>query len=203
MLAVNASVVFEYNDESSYPEASLSVFVQTEHEAQRADNIKIMRPDENLTWIINSPVLLRNGDNEWAGYSVILPAEGSVVANGEYKVVYTDAAGSEAEGFFTVKYKEDILSSNVSSIRSASGVSLSENVALFDNDMNMLFYGKAKNTWKTNQNILRDYSRASYIRHVLSTSSGNLVFKKPLENLREEQNGENPKEGDEPSSNGE
>lgn len=203
ILAVNASVVFEYKDSSSEPETSLSVFVQTEHEAQRADSIKVMRPDEKISWTITEPVMIKSGDNEWAGYSVLLPAEGKTIENGEYRVAYTDAAGNEAEGLFTVNYKKEILSSNVSSIRSAAGVSLSENVALFDKDMNMLFYGRAKSAWRTNPGILRDYSRAAYIRRVLSTSSGNLVFKQPLESLLEDETGESAKNGENKPSDGE
>lgn len=203
ILAVNASVVFEYKDSSSEPETSLSVFVQTEHEAQRADSIKVMRPEENISWTITEPVMIKSGDNEWAGYSVLLPAEGKSIENGEYRVVYTDAAGNEAEGLFTVNYKKEILSSNASSIRVSAGVSLSENVALFDKDMNMLFYGRAKSTWRTSPGILRDYSRAAYIRRVLSTSSGSLVFKQPLESLLDDEAGENATNGENKSSDGE
>lgn len=203
ILAVNASVVFDYKDGSSEPETSLSVFVQTEHEAQRADSIKVMRADEKISWTITEPVMIKNGDNEWAGYSVLLPAEGKAIENGEYRVVYTDAAGNEAEGLFTVSYKKEILSSNASSIRASAGVSLSENVALFDKDMNMLFYGRAKSTWRTNPGILRDYSRAAYIRRVLSTSSGSLLFKQPLESLLDDEGGESAANGENKSSDGE
>ncbi len=203
ILAVNASVVFDYKDGFSAPETSLSVFVQTEHEAQRADSIKVMRPDEKISWTITEPVMIKNGDNEWAGYSVLLPAEGKAIENGEYRVVYTDAAGNEAEGLFTVNYKKELLSSNASSIRVSAGVSLSENVALFDKDMNMLFYGRAKSTWRTNPGILRDYSRAAYIRRVLSTSSGSLLFKQPLESLLDDEGGESAANGENKSSDGE
>ena len=134
ILSVKATAVFEYEDENSLPKSSLSVFVQSEGEAQRAD---------------------------------------------------LDVTGNEAQERFTVKYSEKILTSRPEDVRRASGVNLSELLVLFDKNMNMLFYATPKRTWRTNANILKDYSRAVYKRRVLTDSSGSLIIKLPLEKLKE------------------
>ncbi|WP_178843807.1 hypothetical protein [uncultured Treponema sp.] len=191
ILSVKATAVFEYEDENSLPKSSLSVFVQSEGEAQRADFLKITRmaeSGENYGWTVLYPVTFVETDKNWVGYPVLMAAEGKSVENGEYEILYSDVAGNAAQERFSVKYSEKILTSRPEDVRRASGVNLSELLVLFDKNMNMLFYATPKRTWRTNANILKDYSRAVYKRRVLTDSSGSLIIKLPLEKLKE--NGE-------------
>ena len=190
ILSVKATAVFEYKDEKSLPESSLSVFVQSEGEAQRADFLKVTRIDgteEDYSWTVLYPVTFVETDKNWVGYPVLLAAEGQSVKNGEYEVLYVDAAGNEALERFTVKYSEKILTSRPEDVRKNAGVNLSEILILFDKDMNMLFYATPKRTWRNNASILKDYSRAVYKRRILTDSSGSLIIKFPLESLKENQ----------------
>lgn len=185
ILSVNASVVFDYKDEKSLPETSLSVFIQGEYEAQRADFLKITEIEENYSWNVYSPVIFESQNKNWIGYPSLLAPEGKVIKNGEYEVLYTDAAGNEAEEKFFIKYNEEILKSKPENVRKAAGMNLSEVVILFDKNMNMLFYGTAKRVWKKNSDILKEYSRAFFKRRILTDTSGTVVIKLPLENLIE------------------
>ena len=133
------------------------------------------------------PVTFVETDKNWVGYPVLLAAEGQSVKNGEYEVLYVDAAGNEALERFTVKYSEKILTSRPEDERKNAGVNLSEILVLFDKDMNMLFYATPKRTWRNNASILKDYSRAVYKRRILTDSSGSLIIKFPLESLKEKQ----------------
>ena len=130
-------------------------------------------------------MIFESQNKNWIGYPSLLAPEGKVIKNGEYEVLYTDAAGNEAEVKFFIKYNEEILKSKLENVRKAAGMNLSEVVILFDKNMNMLFYGTAKRVWKKNSDILKEYSRAFFKRRILTDTSGTVVIKLPLENLIE------------------
>ncbi len=182
--ATNASLVFDYT-ESKFPEVYLSVFVQTENEAQRTESLKILDKKNNLSWTVTKPVLISNDKKNWAGYPLLKPADSKNIENGEYEILYTDAAGNEASSTFTINYDSALLETEYERIKNVISSALSEITIIYDKNMNMLFYGTAKKSWKNNASILREYGRAVFKRTVLTSVSGNLVFKSPLENLVE------------------
>lgn len=182
--ATNASLVFDYSQNKT-PDVYLSVFVQVENEAQRADSLKIEDKKNNLSWTVTRPVLIANDKKNWAGYPFIKPADEKKIENGEYEILYTDAAGNEASSTFSVNYDYALLETEFERVRNVVSSALSEITIIYDKNMNMLFYGTAKKSWKTNALIIREYSRAVFKRKVLTSVTGNLVFKSPLENLVE------------------
>ncbi len=184
VLAVNAAVVFDYSA-STLPEVSLSVFVQTENEVQRARTLKVDLKSQNLSWTVTDPVTISHNRKNWVGYPSLKVSSGQKIENGDYEILYTQADGEEVSAVFKVDYDEKLLETEFENVRNVAGSSLSEITVLYDKEMNMLFYGTAKKSWKTNSNILRDYTRAVYRRKVLTNVSGNLVFKPPLEKLSE------------------
>lgn len=182
--ATNASLVFDYSQNKT-PDVYLSVFVQTENEAQRADSLKISDRQNNLSWTVTKPVLVSNDKKKWAGYPLLRAADGKKIENGEYEILYTDAAGNEASSVFSVDYDSALLETEFELVRNVVSSALSQIMIIYDKNMNMLFYGTAKKSWKNNSLIIRDYSRAVFKRTVLTSVTGNLVFKSPLENLVE------------------
>ena len=198
---VTGTVVFEYTDEKSYPDVYLSVFVQTESEAQRAELLKVYSPDKNLYWNIESPVVFSGNSKSYAGYCLLRPSEGKKIECGEYRVLYRDAAGEEAETAFSVFYKEDILTSKSAAARDKAGLTLTENVIIYDKNMNMLFWGNMKNAWRNYSYILKDYSRAVYLKKIYSSSGTSIMVKMPLEQItRTKSNEDGSLESEEESS---
>ena len=187
ILSVMGTVVFEYADTNSAPTSRLSVFVQTENEAQRAESLKITNRKNRYTWYVSSPILIGSSSRQWVGYSFLeIPPE-TVIPSGTYDVEYTDSAGSEATATFSISYKQELLSSPCTEIRNIVKGILTENTILYDDNMNMLYYGKKKSTWKSNKNILRDYNKAVYMRYSLGTPSNSLLFLYPLEDITDKE----------------
>jgi hypothetical protein len=181
---VTGTVVFDYADEKSNPDVYLSVFVQTEAEAQRAELLKVYSPDKNIYWNIHNPVVFSGNSKSYAGYSILKPAEGKKIEQGEYRVLYTDASGEEAETSFTVYYRDEMLTSKSEGAKDKTGLTLTENVIIYDKNMNMLFWGNMKNAWRNYSNILKEYSRAVYIRKVYSSSGSTIMVKMPPETIK-------------------
>ncbi|WP_147612380.1 hypothetical protein [Treponema pectinovorum] len=189
VFSINPSVVFEYETQNSKPAVSLSVFIQTEDKAQRAVSLKITSKENSLSWFVENPVIFESDGKNWVGYPALKIPEGFQLENGLYNLVYTDAAGEEYFGNFMISYRKDLLESDFSSVREKAGVNLSENYAVFDKEMNILYYGAKKKSWKSDDDIFKDFKNAYFLRKPLSTVSGTLIFLTPVECIAEE----NPK----------
>ncbi len=96
---------------------------------------------------------------------------------------YSDAAGNEAKSSFSISYKKELLDSPCTEIKNITKGILAENTILYDKNMNMLYYGAKKSTWKADVNIMRDYNKAAYIRTCLATTSGSQLYLLPLTKL--------------------
>lgn len=183
ILYTTATVIFDYETEKSMPKTWFSVFVQTESEAQRGEQLEISTVKSDLTWKINELQFIKNGNKNWVGYSSLLPYENEKIKSGIYKVKYTDSAGNQGESSFLISYNEKLLESNSGDIKKYVTNNLTENIALYDKNDNLLYYGKRKSTWKLDSSIKRDYNSAVYMRKTLSTVSGSLLFLLPKEDF--------------------
>lgn len=185
VLSVTGTTIFEYEDEKSSPALRFSVFVHIENEAQRTESLKIVHRATKYTWYVSNPVIFTNSNKNYAGYSNLKSPGPDAVLTGTYDVFYYDAAGNEAKTSFSVSYKKELIDSPCTEIRNITKGILAENTILYDKNMNMLYYGAKKSTWKADVNIMRDYNKAAYIRTCLATTSGSQLYLLPLRKLGE------------------
>lgn len=184
--SVSSSCVFSYQDEQSMPKMWLSVYVQTEDDVRRLENIIVTNRNSGYKWMIKNPVFIANGNRKWAGFSKILPAQGDSLSIGLYDIKITDATGEEDSGSFMISYSADLLTSPSSEIKKIVKGNISENLVLYDSNGTIIYYGKRKNLWKTDENILKDYAKTETKRLCLSSAGGNLLFLLPAEKLEAE-----------------
>jgi hypothetical protein len=183
VLSVTGTTIFEYEDEKSNPSLRFSVFLHIENEAQRTESIKIVHRNTKYTWYVTDPVIFTNSNKNYAGYSNLKSPGPDAVLTGSYDVFYSDAAGNEAKSSFSISYKKELLDSPCTEIKNITKGILAENTILYDKNMNMLYYGAKKSTWKADVNIMRDYNKAAYIRTCLATTSGSQLYLLPLTKL--------------------
>ena len=125
--------------------------------------------------------------NKNYAYSVNLNApEGESIPTGSYSVIYSDAAGNQDESKFSVNYKKELLTSNVENFKDFIPNS-NENIAIYDDTGELLYMGKAKSAWKTNNMILRDYKLAETKRICFVTPGNTVVCMMPPEKLKTEE----------------
>ncbi len=184
IISATGTVVFDYKDSESKPDVYLSVYLQTESEAQRANFVKVYSPDKKYSWNIAEPVIFSGNNKSYAGYSVLRFLDGKELPCGVYSVEYRDAAGEQSKSTFSISYNSELLLSNSKNAKEKSGLKLTENVILYDKDFNMLFFGNMKNSWRKRSNITKDYSRAVYLRKTLTTNGTALMLKLPLEEIK-------------------
>lgn len=178
------SVVFDFKSADSVPEVYLSVFIATLSEARRAEAFTIRYTDETLPFewrVVNPEILITNDKNHYVFAQKLSPLN-SIIPQGDYQVIYSDAVGNEAEGSFKIEYNEKLLKSKVEDVFEIHK-NLTENIALYDEFNQLFFMGKPKQNWKSDSDILNDQKRAAFKRKVLSTNQNRIVFLLPVEKL--------------------
>ena len=142
-----------------------------------------MHNESGLEWECRNPrIISTKKNNEWAGYTNFVASEGSAIPQGAYTLYYVDMAGDESQNVFSVSYPAQLLESTATEFRDMR-IDREENIALYDADGLLLFYGERKDSWSTNSDIKKEYGVAEKIRVCYRLYSGNAVCMMPAENL--------------------
>lgn len=186
VLSTSGTVVFDYVDFENPPDVRLSVFLNTEHEAQRAQQIYILSKNDGYSWRVLSPVIFFADNRNWTGHGNLRVPEGEKFSTGRYEVKYTDAQGNDAESAFILNYDEKLYESTALDFSKNVSGRLNERIVLFDKDMNIIYFGSKRNTWKTQKHVGRDFFNAAFYRKSVSNASGSLLFLLPVQELDRE-----------------
>ena len=185
VVSATASAVFDFYDAENPPSQRLAVFFQVSNEVQRTESFVVSHADSGYSWNVAKPGIF-TGMNKSYAYSVNLNApEGESIPNGLYSVIYQDAAGNEDTITFSVRYKEELAHAKAENCRELLGTA-TENIALYNDVGELLFMGKAKNSWKTNEAVLKDYKLASTKRLCYVSPGNSVICMMPAENLKSE-----------------
>ncbi|WP_407429303.1 hypothetical protein [Treponema sp.] len=182
VVTVTASTIFDYSDNENPPSARLAVFFQVTNEVQRTDSFVVSNEKSGYSWNVKNPGIF-TGLNKNYTYSLNLSApEGESIPVGSYSAVYYDAAGNEDSINFDVNYSLELLKSNALKCKDFLG-KYNENIAVYDDSGELLFMGKAKASWKSNESILKDYKTAFSKRICYVTSGNSIICMMPEEKL--------------------
>lgn len=147
LLSADATVVFDYRNENAAASAKLSVFVETESDAHRVEKISVVSRSSQYEWTAFEPVIIAGDKKQWAGYTdFVCPASRKIPA-GVYRLVYTDGEGREVETAFSVFYPDALATCTAADVRSVLGGDFLEQVAVFDGNDALLYYGLKKGGW--------------------------------------------------------
>ncbi|MGN0728456.1 hypothetical protein [Treponema sp.] len=161
----------------------LSVFVNTEQDAELAHKIRIMNLNSGLEWNCTDPVKFedKNGLN-WAGCASISSAEKTELPAGAYVLIYTDKSENESEISFSVEYPEEFL--ELTSVDFPVPFdSLERKIAVYSSDDVLLYYGTEKKDWTDRSAVLMDYKNAAFVRVCYCLNNDSVVCLMPPENV--------------------
>lgn len=178
------SVVLDYKDEESKPEARFALFLLMNSDNRRAESFTVKSSDDtmNMEWIVSNPKIVTIENQKYVFVENLATVGSEPFKKGLYNVVYTDAAGQEIEFDFNVGYDDGILEAKSSEVRGMLG-SATENIVLY-NEFNMIIYiGKRKSNWSSDEGILKDYKAAAFKRTVFFTKDNKVVCLLPMSNI--------------------
>lgn len=173
--SVEGIVVFDFEDETSAPDARLSVFAETESDAHRVEKITVSSRSTQFEWTAFEPVIIANEKKQWAGYTdFVCPAFRKIPA-GLYRLVYTDGEGREVESSFSIVYPEKIGAASAADIKNVLDGEFFEQVAVFDETDALLYYGLKKESWAEDKKLFSANKGASYYRTCLVVKNATAV----------------------------
>lgn len=176
----SASLILEYSDEENPPETRLAVFVQTKNAVQRTDSFSAENLDSGYVWTVSSPEMFESNGKQYA-YSTRLKApDGEKIPKGSYKIVYYDAAGNSSEFVVQLSYDDSLLEKKSSEIQNSINGRI-ENLAVYDEMNELVFFGKRKNSWTSNRAIQNEYKIAASSRVCFSSPSNSVICFMPEE----------------------
>ena len=185
VVSATGTVVFDFKDNESAPATRLAVFLQVTNEVPRTESFSVYNSESDYTWNVAKPGIF-SGTNKNYAYSANLNApSGESIPTGEYSVKYFDAAGNDDEAKFSVSYEKKLLTANAQNFKDFL-TNPTENIAIYDDAGELLFMGKAKSAWKTNEAIQKDYKLADTKRICFVTSGNTVICMLPAEKLKEE-----------------
>lgn len=118
----------------------LCVCLQMNSDVRRVESITLVSPDGELEWIETNPITIENQDTMYALAMSFVPPDGEEFASGEYKVLYMDAKGSQAQCPIVMDWTE------------SKGEK--ERIALYDKNGTLLYYGEVKGEWKEDERAM-------------------------------------------------
>lgn len=183
ILNISSTVIFEFDDAEKTPGCRLSVFTETSGDERRVSEIRAEHEASSLVWKCRFPrKFTAQKKSVWAGYTNFVPATGSLLPQGRYKLVYVDASGEETEGNFSVAYPEKIAESHVADfpgiLRGAEEI-----YAVYDVDGNLMYFAEKKENWKSSSDIKNDYGLADKFRVCYRINKGTVICMMPEEKL--------------------
>lgn len=192
LVAVEATVVYEYDHPQKAPRQRLAVFVQEAEGTERIMDLVVTHQETGIQWRIESPLVVYNGSMVKAGSANLMPPYFSPIPTGGYGVVYTDLVGKSTTGGFSLNYS------------AADGLSLGQpvlekkgeeeaqpeeplrKIAVYagrDGHGKLLFLDKARSSWEVLADIQKDYSDAKSLRLCLDYPSRQVRYLLPPQNI--------------------
>ena len=178
-----STVVLDYSDWKSSPSSRLSLFVETSLDERTVNEIRAVHNQSGLEWHCKNPRIISASKNSvWAGYTNFVAASGSTIPQGNYTLYYEDLTGDECQNIFSVSYPVELLETSAVDFKNLR-IDREENIALYDADGLLLYYGERKESWRSNSDIKSEYGVAEKMRVCYRLYSGNTVCMMPEESL--------------------
>lgn len=173
------NVVFDYQDESSFPTESLAVFLGFSSDVRRIEGMTVRCNENRELWTVGDPVIFGEGSSQWMGYSGLKAPDGEVIHNGSYTVKVTDSEGHQKEGAFMLDADERFRKLYSVQVKETFNENVRERIAVYSSDGELLFFDRPKEEWKNDDDLFwRTFKDAHHVRTVYS--SGNTVCLMPV-----------------------
>jgi hypothetical protein len=174
--------VFDYKSLTEPPEMSVMLFVQPDTDASLVSKIILTHAQSEYIWEISEPVILKDAQFSWAGSEHIVNVP-PVFPQGNYYVRYIDAAERESGMALTLVYPPQLAASTAANALENVPMSSVRQVALYDSEEHLIYFGERGRHWATGRNVISDYPAARFYRDCYVSQAAVLLM--PLEALEQ------------------
>ncbi len=175
-------VVLDYAAETALPTARLAVFAETSSDVHRVERLEVQCAENKYQWICTEPIVFANDKKQWAGYTELCIPFNERIQTGVYNLTYVDAQENAVSRTFSISYDDSFLAVPAESLReklSSASLSFREELALYDEDGMLLYYGMKRSNWKSDRLIFASNKKSAYYRSCLVSDGDTVVYMLP------------------------
>ena len=176
VIASSSYVIFDYPDVKSEPSVRFAVFLETSSDVHRVSKFTVTSRETSYQWYCDNPVIFSNEKRNFAGWTDFVTPEDIQIPTGFYDVEYVDAQDRICNSVLSVNYQSQFEKVTVEELDSLITGKYRENVALYDNENSVVYYGEMKDSWKTEKRIFSAFGSAVYYRKCIILSSSNTIL---------------------------
>ena len=170
------SVIFEYEDEKSNPEARMSIFAESISDVNRYDRIRIVCENGGYIWDFSEISTFTDKKRSWAGNTNLMMPQNQVFPSGKYELTFYNADEKETTEVINVNYD-----SSFYKMTSSESENLLKNknavtkIAIYDKNRQMIYFGEKSSSFNSPRGIWNFFSNAKYYQDIIITP-GNYVI---------------------------
>ena len=170
------SIIFDYTDDETPPEARLTVFSSSSSDVRRYQRIMVTSLETGWEWDTDVISKLAAEDTQWAGCTNLIAPEDETLPTGIYEITYYNADEKEYTLTLDVQYNLDfydvLLPALPEFMAAQNGI---EKIAVYDKEHILIYFGDRTSEFRTTRDIWNKYRDAETYQIIWYTISGNVI----------------------------
>lgn len=157
------SVIFEYQDEESLPSARLCLFIESESDTRRSEELLLSSPKEGFEWSSRDLIHIKSGDRSWSGYTNFVMQRDQHFPCDSYSLVLRNADENQALQKLDFSYDEDFY--EIKACQAEEKMKEAEadkKIAIYDEKGILLYYDIQTDNLNSVRKMWNMFSNASY-----------------------------------------
>ncbi len=176
------SIVYDYVNEQSYPDARMSVFIETAYDIRKAKSFSVKAVSNNYIWTAENPVIFENENTNFLGYSNFLLPVNEQFPNGEYEIKFTTKDENFVSTTLNINYYNDFYNITADKVEQRmKNLSYDKRLCIYDEVNTLIYFGDRTEEVSSKELMLHTYPNAKYYREAYVTR--NTICMLPIQKL--------------------
>lgn len=181
----NGTIVFEYENEDSFPNARMTVFVESVSDPRRYDTIKVQSYNQDFEWETEEISMIQGTKKKYAGYTNFVMPEGEKFPAGRYNAVYINADEEEVSSDFSIDYDLALYEIKASDLPAFMKKHNGTNkIAIYNQQEMLIFFGEKNNDLRTTRDIWNQFREADSFQEIWEAGNRTVICVLPKELVR-------------------
>ena len=178
------TVVFDYENYESLPEARLSVFVEATSNPRRFDTITVTCDQNEYVWEANDLVLAADESNTYCGITNLVMPSNMQIPSGEYTIVFRQADEEEKEIKRTLTYDKSLYEAKANEVSAIMKKYYGNKMlTVYDEEKKVLYYGPRSSELNDARGIWNVYPQAAEFQESWVNQNGTVICNLPVEKV--------------------
>ncbi|MCQ2589351.1 MAG: hypothetical protein MJ179_02905 [Treponema sp.] len=184
-------IIYDYSGKNQVPQQSLSVFVATNVDVRKLDEIKVTDLSSDFFWQTKDLYRFTTSEKNYAGYPSFKVPEGDSFSDGTYEITITTKDGNSIN--YTVHLntnKQLLLQKAEETELQCKNMNASEYITIYNAEKKLLFYGKKSDDLQNAKDVWLRYNNAASFNTVWVLDNKSATVIMPAQKVESGENNE-------------